>query len=127
MRSRRLRGPTEATGALTQWGSRRRHSRRKAFSRGQSGQSRPGLPEPSCAGRSVLEIVVVIEGCAGAGPLRRRGPLQKLRRMALARLARFSRRALGGVTAALPLQLDDIEEDVGLPAPPRRDPLPPRG
>src|SRR5205823_11339822 len=93
------------------------HSSRKSLSRGQSAQSRPGLPDPSRrAGRSVLEIVVVIEACAGTGPLRRRRTLQKLRRMALARLARFSRCALGGITANLRLQFDDIQKDIGLPA-----------
>src|SRR5262249_41845055 len=81
------------------------------------GQSRPGLPDASgIAPRSVLEIVVVIESRAGGRPLRRRRALQELRRMALARFARFARRALGRLAADLRLQLDDIEEDVGLPA-----------
>src|SRR5262249_7773604 len=74
----------------------------------------------------VFEIVVVIEGRAGARPLRRRRTLQELRRVALARLARFARRALGRIAADLRLQLDDVEGDVGLPAPlgggPRRAP-----
>jgi hypothetical protein len=63
--------------------------------------------------RSVFEIVVVIEGRAGARPLRRRRTLQELRRVALARLARFARRALGRIAADLRLQLYDVEEDVG--------------
>ena len=40
----RRRGPNEGTGALNQSGSFARHSLRKATRRGQSGQSRPGLP-----------------------------------------------------------------------------------
>ena len=47
MRSRALGGPKEATGALNQVGSRRRHSCRNSLRRGQSGQSRPGLPDAS--------------------------------------------------------------------------------
>src|SRR5262245_11907241 len=66
--------------------------------------------------RSVFEIVVVIEGRAGARRLRRRRTLQELRRVALARLARFARRALGRIAADLRLQLYDVEEDVGLTA-----------
>src|SRR6516225_2939532 len=65
--------------------------------------------------RSVFEIVVVIEGRAGARRLRRRRTLQELWRVALARLARFARRALGRIAADLRLQLYDVEEDVGLP------------
>src|SRR5437867_12900269 len=66
--------------------------------------------------RSVFEIVVVIEGRAGARPLRRRRTLQELRRVAVARLARFARCALGRIAADLWLQLCDVEEDVGLAA-----------
>src|SRR5436309_1702562 len=117
MRSRALCGPNEATGALNQSASRRRHSSRNVLRRGHSGQSRPGLPDASgIALRLVLEIVVVIESRARARPLRRRRALQELRRVALARFARFARRALGRVAADLRLQLDDVEEDVGLPA-----------
>ena len=55
---------------------------------------------------------------AGARTLRRCRALQELRRvLALAsRLARLARRALGRVAADLRLQLDDVEEDVGLAA-----------
>jgi len=49
--------------------------------------------------RSVFEIVVVIEGRAGARRLRRRRTLQELRGVALARLARFARRTLGRIAA----------------------------
>src|SRR5262249_40586372 len=66
--------------------------------------------------RSVFEIVVVIEGRAGACRLRRRWTLQELRRVAVVRLARFARRALGRIAADLRLQLYDVEEDVGLAA-----------
>src|SRR5437763_13355233 len=62
--------------------------------------------------RIVFEIVVVIEGRAGARRLRRRRTLQELRRVAVARLARFARRALGRIAANLRLQLYDVEEDV---------------
>src|SRR5262249_58939447 len=68
--------------------------------------------------RSVFEIVVVIEGRAGACRLRRRWTLQELRRVAVVRLARFARRALGRIAADLPLQLYGVAEDVGLGAPP---------
>src|SRR2546427_8567165 len=66
--------------------------------------------------RSVFEIVVVIEGRAGARRLRRRRTLQELWHVALARLARFACHALGRIAADLRLQLYDVEEDVGLPA-----------
>ena len=117
MRSRALRGPNEATGALNQSDSRRRHSSRNALRRGQSGQSRPGLPDASRkAARLILEIVVVIESGAGTSPLRRRRTLQELRRVALARLARLACRSLGRVASDFRLQLDDIQEDIGLAA-----------
>jgi len=57
---------------------------------GLSGRELPWKPAPS-----VFEIVVVIEGCACARRLRRRRTLQELRRVAVARLACFARRALG--------------------------------
>ena len=63
--------------------------------------------------RSVFEIVVVIERRAGALRLRRRRTLQELRHVAVVRLARFPRRALGRIAADLRLQLYDVEEDVG--------------
>ena len=64
---------------------------------------------------SVVEIVVI--GRAGARALRRRRTLQELRRMTLAaRFARLARHPLGRVAADLRLQLDDVEEDVGLAA-----------
>src|SRR5262245_22637629 len=110
MRSRALGGPNEATGALNQAGSRLRHSSRNFLRRGQRGQSRPGLPDASgIAARSILEIVVVIKARAGTRPLRRGRTLQELRRVPLARFARFPRRALGWVAADLRLQLDDVE------------------
>jgi hypothetical protein len=68
------------------------------------------------AAGSVFEIVVV-RGTR-ACPLRNGAALQELRGV-LARLAwfaAFARAALGRVAADLGLQLDDIEEDIGLPA-----------
>jgi hypothetical protein len=53
-------------------------------------------------GGSVVEIVVV-DGCAGASALWRRGTLQELRSMTLARFARFTRRALSRVATDLGL------------------------
>src|SRR5712671_3328611 len=71
---------------------------------------------PAPAFESVLELLVV----AGVGrhALRRRGAaLEELRSMAaVPRLARLTRGALGRVAADLGLQLDDVEEDVGLAA-----------
>src|SRR3954470_19253043 len=111
-------GPKEGTGALNQLGSRRRHSMRKSFRRGQSGQLRPGLvDEPDTgANASIFEFVVILG--AGTSPLGRGAALKELRRVlssaVIARSACFAGGALGRVAANFRLQFDDVEEDVGL-------------
>ena len=109
-------GPKEGTGALCQPGSFARHACRKAASRGHSGQSRAG-----CAGWSAgagLSVGSVFEIVVAAGPLRHSAALQELRRV-LTLLAGFARRsfaAVARIAADLPLQFDDVNELVGLPA-----------
>src|SRR3981081_315362 len=70
---------------------------------------------------SVFEVVVVNCG-TGARTLRRRGPLQELRRMTLARFAGFARGSLGGIAADLGLQFHDVEKHVALAGPIVRHP-----
>src|SRR5579883_3547750 len=112
--------PKLGTGALNQVGSRARQSWRKAWSRGHSAQSRSGSTPVGDTVRpragSVVELVVIIV-VAAADPLRRGAALQELRGVArLARLPGLARRPLGGVAADRGLQLDDVEEDIGLAA-----------
>src|SRR5260370_20352902 len=73
-------------------------------SRGRVPRARPALWRLSI----FLEVVVV------ADALRRRGPLQELRRVP--GLAGFPGSAFGRIAADLPLQLDDVHEYIRLPA-----------
>src|SRR5262245_18938400 len=127
--SRAESGPKAGTGALNQSGCSCRKFWRNICSRGQSGQSRAGVdagvdnaPGIGASRRDenglVFEIVVV---SAGTGALRRGATLQELRCVRggmtrLAPFARLTRRALGRIASNLRLQLDDVEEDIGLPA-----------
>ena len=77
-------------------------------------RSRISLRSSGLLGRSVFEIILIVEGGARSRALRRGGALEELGRVA--RLARFARRPLGRIAADLGLQLDDVEEHIGLPA-----------
>src|SRR5918993_4392820 len=127
MRSRASRDPNEGTGALNQPGSRARRPSRKVTRRGQRGQSRGGSTAAmvSLAIQSsdrLFFVVEVLAGTARGGRCtgRRSGAaLQELRRVLAALVAAFrplARSALGRIAADLRLQLDEVDEDVGLPA-----------
>jgi hypothetical protein len=58
---------------------------------------------PGHWGGSVIEIVVDDDGRAGASALWRRGTLQELRGVTIARFAGFTRRAFGRVATDLGL------------------------
>jgi hypothetical protein len=72
--------------------------------------------------REGLILLEVVVGSADRGAARRWSALQELRGVrcvALARLPRFAWRPIGAlawVATNLALQLDDVEEHVGLPA-----------
>src|SRR5262249_32303648 len=110
--------PNDATGALNQFGSLARQASRNATSRGQRGQSREGSTADMRGGSVLVEVFV---GRTPRGAARRWSALQELRGVrcvALARLPRFAWRPVGAlarVATDLALQLDDVEEDVGLP------------
>ena len=109
-------GPKEGTGALCQSDSLARQFSRNATSRGQRGQLREGTEVSAGIGaaweRSVFEVVVG----AGARPLRDRAALEELRGV----LTLLTRRPVSGtfswIAADLSLQLDNVDELVGLAA-----------
>src|SRR4051812_41459167 len=106
-------GPKAGTGALCQFGSLARQFSRKPTSRGQRGQLREGSAPSTGTGAAREGSVLVI---VAARPLRDRAALEELRGV----LTLLTRRPVSGtfswIAADLSLQLDDVDELVGLAA-----------
>src|SRR5262249_20587999 len=104
IKSRALLGPKESTGALNQSGSLWRHAWRNATSRGQRGQSRPGIPLGRTGSKLIISASRVAAKIARRAGERRRAYRQHGRAVRQTR-RRFSAEAAGTKVFCTPASL----------------------